>query len=126
MKSLCLLCCLLLNSAFGFGWHWEAPTNGAPDFYELQIVTNLAQWNELPLIGGKPNTNGIGCAQFDGQRIWTHQTNYFPPHIELGAHLAKVRAWKGIECSDWGTVRIFTNSQPLVAPKLGVGGSTNN
>jgi len=69
---------------------WDAPTNGAPDYYELQTSTNLMQWQSILL------TN----------------ITAFPIHFaDAPCCFFRVRDWSDVRFSDWASVQTI-NSQP--------------
>ena len=114
----------VVETAPDLNWRWNEPTNGPPFIYELQIVTDLTQWNTPPMAGGKPSP--IGTRIFPGQRIWLHETNYPVRLADAPNRFAMVRAWNDTEPSDWALVAPTINYQLPVAPKAGEGGSTKN
>jgi hypothetical protein len=78
---------------------WDAvidPVRGVPDFYEVEGVTNILQWQQ-PV---------MGCYVLTGKQFVTKQTALGVNFTEAAEYFM-VRAWYGIECSDWGTVRQF-------------------
>jgi len=72
-------------------WQWNAPTNCVPDCYELQIAMRLEQFIE-------PKS---GIYIFTGQIVYTNATVYPIYFSDAPQRFARVRAWIGIEASDW-------------------------